>query len=229
MMVDNPIQTAVRFFRVIGSGQSYLNLIYLLVAFPLGIIYFTFLASGLSLGISLSIIWVGIPILLLVGAGWWALASFERFIAIHILNEDISEMWRPSNGDSGIWARFKDYFINPGTWKSLLYLFLKFPLGIATFVILITLISLTLAFLTMPFTYKFLSEIQVGVFFSLGLPVWHIEGMSDALLGALIGLILWPVTLHVTNGLAWLHAKFAKVMLGDDPLEWLTTPEPNAA
>jgi hypothetical protein len=227
--VDRPKQTAVRFFRVIGSGQSYLNLIYLLVAFPLGVIYFIFLASGLSLGISLLIIWVGIPILLLVGAGWWALASFERFMAVHILNEDIPEMWPPSIEGRGIWTGLKDHFINPVTWKSLLYLFLKFPLGIATFVILITLISLTLAFLTMPFTYKFLSEIQLGVFFGLGLPVWHIEGISDALLGALIGLILWPVTLHVTNGFAWLHAKFAKVMLSDDPLKWGTTPEPNAA
>jgi hypothetical protein len=222
MMVYNPLQTTFRFFRVIGCGQSYLNLLYLLVAFPLGIFYFTFLASGLSAGISLSIIWVGIPILLLVGVGWWALASFERFMVIHMLNEDIPVMWHPSNEGTGIWTRFKEFFTNPVTWKSLLYLFLKFPLGIATFVILITLISLTLAFLTMPFTYEFLSEIQVGVFFGLDLPAWHIDSMSDALLGVLIGLILWPVTLHVTNGLAWLHAKFAKVMLSVDPMEWLT-------
>ena len=205
------------------NGKTYLNLIYLLLAFPLGIFYFTFLASVLSAGISLSIIWVGIPILLLVGVGWWALASFERFMAIHLLNEDIPEMWRPSDEGAGIWTSFKEYFTNPAIYKSLIYLFLKFPLGITTFVILITLISLTLAFLTMPFTYEFLSEIQVGVFFGQDLPAWHIDNMSDALLGALIGLILWPVTLHVTNALAWLHAKFAKVMLSVDPMEWLTT------
>jgi hypothetical protein len=227
--VDNPKQTAFRFFGVIVSGQSYLNLLYLLVAFPLGIFYFIFLASGLSVGISLSIIWVGIPILLLVGAGWWTLARLERFMAIFLLNEDIAEMRRPSDESTDTWTRFKKYFTNPVTWKSLIYLFMKFPLGIATFVILIALISLTLAFLTMPFTHKFLSEIQVGVFFGLDLPVWHIDSMSDALLGALIGLILWPVTLHVTNGLAWLHAKFAKVMLSVDPMEWVTNPEPNAA
>ncbi|HEY45555.1 MAG TPA: hypothetical protein G4O14_02090 [Anaerolineae bacterium] len=222
-MVDNPKQTAFRFFKVIVCGQSYLNLLYLLVAFPLGVFYFVFLASGLSLGISLLIVWLGIPILLLVGAGWWALASFERFMAIYLLNEDIPEMWRPSNEDTDIWTKLKKYFTNPVTWKSLIYLFLKFPLGIATFLILITLISLTLAFLTMPFTHEFLSEIQVGVFFGLGLPAWHIDSMNDALLGALIGLMLWPVTLHVTNGLAWIHAKFTKVMLSVDPMEWLNT------
>jgi hypothetical protein len=46
--------------------------------------------------------------------------------------------------------------------------------------------------------------------------------MSEALLGTLIGLLLWPVTLHITNGLAWVHAKFAKVMLSVDSMEWLT-------
>jgi hypothetical protein len=220
--MDDPKRTAIRFFKVMGSGQTYLNLLYLLAAFPLGIFYFTFLASGLSTGISLSIIWVGIPILLLVGAGWWALASFERFLAIHLLKENLPAMVRPSNGGTDIWSRFKEHIKNPVTWKSLLYLFLKFPLGIATFVILITLISLTLAFLTMPFTYEFASGFQMGVFFDSGIGAWHIDSMSDALLGALIGLTLWPVTLHVVNGLAWVHAKFAKVMLNVGSREWYT-------
>jgi hypothetical protein len=218
MIMNNPTQTAFRFFKVIVSGQAYLNLFYLLAAFPLGVFYFAFLISGLSTGISLSIIWVGIPILLLVGVGWWALASFERFMAIHWLKEDVPAMALPSNEGTDIWTRFKEFFTNPVTWKSPLYLLLKFPLGIATFVILIALTSLTLAFLTMPLTYEFLPEFQVGVFFDPGLPTWRIDSLSDALLGSLIGLMLWPVTLHVINGLAWVHAKFAKVMLSVDPM-----------
>ena len=216
--MNKAARSAFRFFRVMVSGQAYLNLFYLLVAFPLGVFYFAFLVSGLSTGISLSIIWVGIPILLLVGVGWWVLASFERFMAIYWLKEDIPEMALPSNESIDIWIRFKEYFANPVTWKSPLYLFLKFPLGIATFVILITLISLTLVFLTMPLTYEFLPEYQIGIFIDPGLPSWHINSMKDALLVTLIGVILWPITLHVTNGLAWVHAKFAKVMLSIDPI-----------
>ena len=217
--MNNPSQSADRFFffRVVGSGQAYLNLLYLLVAFPLGLFYFAFLVCGLSAGVSLLIIWVGIPILLLVGVVWCVLGSFERFMAIHWLKEDVPAMARPSNEDADIWTRFKEHFANPFTWKSLLYLFLKFPLGLATFVILVTLISLTLAFLTMPFTYESLQYFQGG-FFGTGLPVWHIDSLTDALLGAMIGLMLWPVTLNITNGLAWVHAKFAKVMLSGDPM-----------
>jgi hypothetical protein len=204
------------------SGQAYLNLFYLLVAFPLGVFYFAFLVSGLSTGISLSIIWVGIPILLLVGVGWWVLASFERFMAIHWLKEDVPVMALPWNEGTDIWTRFKEFLTNPVTWKSPVYLFLKFPLGMATFVILTTLISLTVAFVSLPFTYEFLPEFQVGVFSDPGAPTWHIDSMGDALLGCLIGLMLWPVTLHVANGLAWMHAKFAKVMLSIDPMGKLT-------
>jgi len=219
--MDNPRQTALRFFGVMVSGQAYLNIVYLLAAFPLGVFYFAFLASGLSAGISLLIIWVGIPILLMVGAGWWVLSSFERSMAIHLLKEDIPAMTRPSDEGTDTWTRVKEHLANPITWQSPLYLLLKFPLGIATFTILITLISLTLALLTMPYTYGFVPEFQLGVFFDSSLPVWHIDSMNDALIGALLGLILWPVTLHITNGLAWVHAKFAKVMLSVEPLEWL--------
>jgi len=116
--------TVTRFFRVIGSRQAYINLLYLLATFPLGIFYFVFLVFGISLGVSLSIIWVGIPILVLVGAGWWMLAHFERYLAIHLLKEKVPEMTQPSNQSPDIWVRFKEYFTNPVTWKSLLYLFL---------------------------------------------------------------------------------------------------------
>ena len=220
--MNNPIQNPGRFFKVVLSKQAYLNLLYLLAAFPLGIFYFVFLISGLSTGISLVIIWVGIPILLLVGIAWWGLANLERIMAIHLLKEDIPAIGIPSSVDSDMWTRFKEYFVNPVTWKSLLYLFLKFPLGIFTFVVLVTMISLTLAFLAMPFLYEFMQYSQAGIYLGADLPFWRIDSMGDALILALVGLVLWPVTLNITNGLAWVHAKFARVMLSDDPIGGFT-------
>ncbi|NIS79364.1 MAG: hypothetical protein GTO14_03880 [Anaerolineales bacterium] len=217
--MNDSTQSAGRFFGVMGSGQAYLNLLYLLTTFPLGIFYFVFLVTGLALGIPLVIIWLGIPILLLVGVAWWALASFERLMVIYWLKEDVPRMAYPSKEGADVWTRFKAYFTNPVTWKSLVYLFLKFPLGIATFVVVVTLVSLTLAFLTMPITYPYLQDFQVGIFLGTGLPAWEVDSMSDAMLAALIGLMLWPATLHVTNGLAWVHAKFARVMLSVNPME----------
>lgn len=209
-----PTQTAGwNFFRVMGTIKAYRNLIYLLAAFPLGIFYFVFLISGLSTGISLLIVWVGIPILLLVGAGWWLLASFERILVVYWLKEDMPAMTRTSHAEDNLWMRLIKHITNPVTWKSLLYLILKFPLGIATFMIVITLASLTLALLSTPFTYNAHQFFQDGGFLGLGVLDWNIDSMQEALLAALIGLLLWPVTLHVINGLVWLHARFARLML----------------
>ena len=74
-----------------------------------------------------------------------------------------------------------------------------------------TLIPLTAAFLSMPFTYETAQFFQMG--FASG-PGWIIDSMGEALLGASIGLMLIPVTLNITNGLAWVHARFGRMMLG---------------
>ena len=216
--MNNPLPTGDRFFKVMVSGQAYLNLLYLGAAFPLGVFYFVYLVTGLSLGISLSIIWIGIPILLVVGVGWWVLANFERLMAVYMLKEDIPTLPRPSKEGVGIWTSIKEFFANPITWRSLLYLFMKFPLGLGTFIVLVTIVALTLGFLTMPFTYHVVEIFEGGISFGPGLPTWQIDSMGDALLGSIIGLMMWPVALHVINGLAWVHAKFAKIMFSVDPV-----------
>ena len=216
-------QTLGRFLKVVSSGQSYLNLIYSFASFPLGIFYFVFLVSGLSTGLSLAIIWIGIPILFLVGVIWWQFARFERSLAITLLKEDVPMMIGPKKDDARIWIRIREYFVNPVTWKSLLYLFLKFPLGMATFVIVVSLVSFTLSFLTMPLTFRLLGNFQIGLFTHPNQSLWIIDSLRDALLAVVIGLFLWPITLHVTNGIAWVHAKFARLMLSINPLENLTS------
>jgi Flp pilus assembly protein TadB len=61
--------------------QTYRNLLYLLLALPLGILYFVLLATGLALGIGLVITLLGIPLLIAVVVGSHRLASFERGLA----------------------------------------------------------------------------------------------------------------------------------------------------
>ena len=216
--MDNLILKPGPFFKVVTSKQSYINLVYLFASSPLGILYFVFLVSGISTGISLLIIWVGIPILLLVGITWIGLAVFERFLVVQLLKENIPAIVSSSRNGSDIWMRLKEGIANPITWKSLLYLFMKFPLGIFTFLVLVTVVSLTVILMVMPFLYEFVPDPQVGVFLGGELPYWRIDSMADALIAAFVGLMFWPVTLHIANGLTWMHAKFAKVMLSNEPV-----------
>jgi hypothetical protein len=69
----------------------------------------------------------------------------------------------------------------------------------------------------MPFLYEFVPCVRTGACLNVGLPGWQVDSLGRALLVGLLGLILWPMTLHVTNGMAWVHAKLARVMLSADP------------
>ena len=211
--MEKLLQAMSRFFRIIIKKQSYINLFYLLSSFPLGIFYFVFLITGLSTGISLLIIWLGIPVLILVGFGWFALARFERSMATILLKEDIPVIKRIQNDDIDPRNNFNRFFYNPFSWKSLLYLFVKFPLGLTTFVILTTFISSSIALMSMPFTYDSVQFFQIGISSFPGMQIFEIDNINKAIIGSLVGIILWPITLHVSSGLKWIHARFAKLML----------------
>lgn len=209
--MQDPNQFFSKFFGVVGSGQAYLNALYMLLAFPLGLFYFIYLISGLAAGIPLVIIWVGIPIVLLVAAGWLLLAAFERQMAIFLLKVPIGPMAPMDNQPSGIWERFKFHLTNPVTWKSLFFLLAKFPIGLVSFVVIIVLASVSLVFLCAPLIYP---VVPIAVIAVPGLLSWQIDTLSEALYASLIGLLLWPLALHITNGFAFLSAKFAQLMLG---------------
>jgi len=61
----------------------------------------------------------------------------------------------------GIWEKIKAYLNDSFTWKSLIYLFIKFPLGIISFVVLVTLISVALSLIAVPILYHLA---EIGVF-----------------------------------------------------------------
>jgi hypothetical protein len=191
-----------RFFGVVAQERSYLNIVYLLLSFPLGLLYFIFLIVGLSVGIGLVIIWVGIPILLAVLAGWWGMLLFEREMANRLLRVDIPSLAREPNPPDGMWARIKTTLSNPVTWKGLVYLFARFPLGILAFVVVVTWLSLTLGLISAPFVYSsFTIEGRVGT-------------MNEALLCAVVGIAIGFAGMHLMNFLAYIFGQFAVLMLG---------------
>ncbi len=209
----------VPFFGVIAEPQSYLNIFYLLLAFPLGIAYFVFLVTGISVGAGLIIIWVGVPILALVIAGTWAMCEFERILAVALLKEDIPRTIRgrsvvtdDQNLSSverlfiGTWRRFKTHLTNRLTWTGMLYLFLKFPLGIGSFVMVVVLVSFTGALLGAPLYY------WVGD--GIDAEIWRVDEVREALLLTIIAIPLAFISLHLMNGAAFLSGRLARALLG---------------
>jgi hypothetical protein len=211
---DHPIG---RFLLAPVQLRTYANLLYLALAFPLGLAYFVFLTVGLSLGIGLLIILWGLPVLALVVAASRGIALLERQLAIHLLGAEVPPMApmaaiapmaleaAEASPSSLFWQRLKAMFTNLTTWKGLGYLAVKFPLGLATFVFCVTLSALTLSFLLAPFYYEWSPPL---VFY------WEIDTLSEALLCSLFGLGLGLVSLNLFNGLAFLWQQLASAMLG---------------
>jgi hypothetical protein len=194
-----------RFFAVVIRGRSYLNALYLLLAFPLGMLYFVLLITGFSLAVGLWVLWVGIFLMALVVALWWGLAVFERKMAIWLLGEDIPPMHRPDVPRGSFLEKVKAHFGNPVTWKSLGYLVAKFPLGVITFTIAITLISLAAGLVAAPFVYQ-AGEMHLGF--------TEVDTLWKALLCSGAGLIFFVLGLHAMNILATVSGRFARLMLG---------------
>ena len=215
--MDSVKNALIKFFGVVVRGQTYLNLLYLLLAFPLGLFYFIFLVTGLSLGLPMIILWVGVFILLAVFLGWYALAAFERQMAIWLLHEDIPPMTRQDLTGKSLWQKFTATLANPVTWKGLAFLVAKFPLGIVSFTVVVALGSFSVALLGAPFYYQFANP--EFTFFRYGtwlvINPWVIDTLPEALLLSLIGVFVTLISLHAFNGLTWLSARFARVMLGN--------------
>ena len=192
------------FFGVVARRQSYVNILYLLLGLPLGTAYFVFLVTGLSLGFGLLITWLGIPVLLLTLGGSWALCQFERRFTEVMLNESIPVAVRPP-ALGGLWPRLKSHLSDRLTWTGMVYLLLRFPLGIATFTVAVTLVAVTLALLLAPAYMWTSDDLKIGS--------TSYDPYPWAWLLMVLGIPMVFISLNAMNELATGSGRLARVML----------------
>lgn len=215
----NPL---LRFFLAPFRLRTYTNLLYLLLAFPLGLAYFIFLSVGLAVGFGLTLIWIGVPLLALVFAGSWAFAAFERQAAILLLGAEVPPMApmapiappasHPGAAARTVWQRAGDFFGNPVTWKGMGFLLIKLPLGMVSFVAIVGLLSVSASFLLAP-AAALLGE--WGVLDVEGLVI-ELSSVAGAWTCALLGILLTVLSLNLLNALALVWRATATLLLGSD-------------
>ncbi len=198
-------KSGLRFFGVLFRRQTYLNMIYIFFTFPLGTAYFIFFISGLLIGLSFSIILLGIPVLLLVFIAWWELVAFERELAIHLLGVNIPPLSQNERINVGFWREIKNRLLNPVAWKGLVFLFIKFPLGIFSLIVCVSLGGLSLAWILTPVTYQLYQVESMG---------FRVTTLPEAFIFSIAGLLVFILTLHAINAMATISGYLAKVMLG---------------
>ncbi len=122
-----------------------------------------------------------------------------------MLNEDIP-LQTVLPAAPGMWPRLKSHLTNQLTWTGIFYLLLKFPVGIATFTIAVTLTTVAGALLGAPAYYWVDEGIDLGI--------WQVDVLWEALILTLAGVPAVFVALHLVNGTAFLSGRIARVMLG---------------
>ncbi|HEY5387187.1 MAG TPA: sensor domain-containing protein [Thermoleophilia bacterium] len=197
------------FFGVVARPRTWLNLLFQVLAFPLGLFYFIFLVTGLSVGLGLVIIWIGIPVLLVVAGAWWLFGAFERLQANQLLGAAVSAPPRSWETVNGVWGKLKAHFGSGSTWKDLLYLLAKLAFGVVSFTLLVTLAGILVWLIAFPIAYYGdFHLISWGNGQGWTPPLWL---AILAIPGAILNVFL---SLHIVNGWGWVCARWAELLLG---------------
>src|SRR5215213_124556 len=116
----------------LSDGKMFRHWLALFANFWFGLAYFIFIVAGFSLALSLSVVLIGIPLLLFMLATTRTLAALDRRLMAEIL-----AVSPPADFDdvdvrgANLGERMGMYLGSMTTWRSLVYLALKFPVGIA--------------------------------------------------------------------------------------------------
>lgn len=184
------------FFEVLATRRAYTTMLYLMLSMATGICTFTYVVTGLSLSAGLAILIIGIPVALTFLLGARLLSVGEVHLLRFLVGDGDPEAPALLPAGIGLWERLKGLLGDRRTWTSLLYLMLLMPLGIAYFTTLVSLLSVSLGFLSVPVARIF----QVTGHFDVdlgGLAWASLHPNLTALLCGLAGLALVPLVFHL--------------------------------
>jgi len=200
-----------RFFGVYTDARAWGALLYMLIAFVTGVIYFTWAVTGVSVSVSFLIFIFGFPLALLFLLSVRGLALLEGRLVEALLGIRMPRRPLFSHQDMKWFDRLKALLTDKATWLMLVYMLIQFVLGTTYFVLFVTVLSLSLSFIALPFIQLFwnMPVMQWGVE-RIFLPYWGLVLISIG------GLLLWTSFMHLARGIGQLHGRMAKAMLVTD-------------
>lgn len=208
-----PSTGAGAFFAVFFDPRAYTSLFFMLLSLATGIIYFTITVTGLSLSAGLAVLVIGVPFFLAFVALTRVISLAEGRLIEAMTGARMPRRPVHPNKASGSWTRVGQMLADPRTWTTLAYLILMLPIGIVYFVIAVTGLSVSLAFIFAP-----VAELA-GLHGWLGLPDdislypgWLASAWALPLIVGL-GVLLLTLLMHLARGVGRLHALYAKALL----------------
>jgi signal transduction histidine kinase len=201
-----PAETPSTLRRLAGlfGRQFWLNLLFLLLSFPIGLALFIIIVVTGATGLALIITIVGLPLLALTALAWRGGAMLERWRVRVMLGLQIPSPYQP-NPHYSILRRARAFATDPAVWRDLLYTLLLFPIGIVEFTLAVTLVGLSGGLIAMPI----IAETSQSQIVSFTIDSW-LEGIPFMLLGLLVAI---PFAAFL-NLIALAHRELARILLG---------------
>lgn len=197
-----------RFFSIYTDPIAWGALLYMLIAFGTGIIYFTWAVTGISLSFSFALFIFGLPVALFFlmsirGVAWIEGRMVEALLGIRMPRRPL---FTPQN--IKWFDRLKSLVIDKHTWFSFSYMILQLVLGTIYFTGLVTSFAISLATISIPYMQmKFGLPIMTFNNTNYFLPAWGYP------LVVLAGILLWTGTMHAVKWIGKIHGRYAKAML----------------
>lgn len=200
-----------RFFDIFADPRAWGSLIYMLFALVTGIIYFTWTVTGISVGVSMIFLIIGIPIIILFLYSIRGIAFVEGRIVEAVLGERMPRRAKYTNKDTSLWYRIKDLLTDRTTWLGMLYMIIQLPLGIMYFTLMITFIATSIALIFAPIVQVLMnvSLIHIGGEY-YGPPNWTLPFISIG------GFLLLTINMHLAKFIGKIHGRWAKLLLVND-------------
>lgn len=198
-----------RFFGIYVDSRAWMALCYMLLSLMTGILYFTVVATGLSMSAGLAVLIIGFPFFLLFVGFTRILSLVEGRIVEGLLGARMPR--RPRRTPGGSWvARIRDMLTDRCTWTTLLYQLAMMPLGITYFTTAVVGICVSLATIASPFIVMLHDRgIALG---SLQFSGWEPD-LPLTVLWAIGGVVLLTLELHLARGVGTLQGWLARTML----------------
>jgi hypothetical protein len=187
------------------SGEPWKAILFLLLSFGIGFALSGALSMLLAFSLLMSLFVVGIPLLALTAVAWTYMARLERVRIALLTGVEIPNPYRHLPSD-GLWPKVRVFATDPAVWKDLIYLLFLFPVGVIQLIIVFFAVATPLSMLGAP----------LGVVMGDSVTIHNVEiqSIGMAIVTAVIGFGLLPVSAYVVTICARSHGLFAKRLLG---------------
>jgi len=197
-----------RFFGIVYDPRAWGALLYMIISMLTGIIYFTWVSTGLYLSIGMLLLIIGLPVAYLFLMSFRGIALVEGRIIEGLLGVRMPRRSPFSQRDLHWWQQLRVLVLDRRTWSTVAYMVIQMPLGIIYFTITMVLLVFSVALVASP--------IQRYVLHMPFIRTEHyVVFMPDNLMPVAIcaGVVLFILLMHAARGLGSLHARLARALL----------------